>query len=256
MASKKARKRTARNMEKVRSTWYSPRLRQDVTVARFGHYGAPLLLFPTAGGDAEECERMLMIQALSPLIDAGRLKVYSPDSVAGRAWIDKDQSAGSKAWVQNQYDAYVYNELVPAIRYDCRTPGIEIFTAGASLGAFNALTSLCRHPDAFKTAICMSGTFDLTGWMDGHHPVDLHLASPVHFLPYLAEGDQLERLRRRFVVLACGEGRWERPSNSWGAAAVLGQRGVPNRVDVWGQGHDHDWPTWREMLPKYLSEMV
>ena len=40
-------------MEKVRATWYSPRLRQDVSVARFGHYGAPLLLFPTAGGDAE-----------------------------------------------------------------------------------------------------------------------------------------------------------------------------------------------------------
>ena len=121
-------------MEKVRSTWYSPHLRREVTVARFGHYGAPLLLFPTAGGDAEECERMLMIRALSPLIDAGRLKVYSPDSVAGQTWIDKNVSASHKAWVQNQYDSYVYHELVPAIRADCRTPNIELITAGASLG--------------------------------------------------------------------------------------------------------------------------
>jgi esterase/lipase superfamily enzyme len=29
---------------------------------------------------------------------------------------------------------------------------------------------------------------------------------------------------------------------------------VPNRVDLWGPDHDHDWPTWREMLPKYLAE--
>ncbi len=243
-------------MEKVRATWYSPRLRQDVSVARFGHYGAPLLLFPTAGGDAEECERMLMIRALRPLIDAGKLKVYSCDSIAGQAWIDKGLSARHKAWVQNQFDGYVFNELLPAIRSDCRSPDIELYTAGASLGAFNALMSICRHPEAFKTAICMSGTFDLSGWMDGHHPVDFHHASPVHFLPYLADGPQLERLRQRFVVLACGEGRWETPRNSWGAASALGKRGIPNRVDLWGQGHDHDWPTWREMLPKYLTEML
>ena len=39
-------------------------------------------------------------------------------------------------------------------------------------------------------------------------------------------------------------------------AHVLGLRHVPNRVDLWGPQHDHDWPTWREMLPKYLDELV
>jgi len=244
-------------MEKLRSTWYSPRLRRDVTVARFGHYGAPLLLFPTAGGDAEECERMLMIRALRPLIDAGRLKVYSPDSIAGMAWIDRDLHARHKAWVQNQYDGYVYEELLPAIRRDCHSDDIEVLTAGASIGAFNALASVCRHPDAFKAAICMSGTYDLTGWMDGHHPLDIHYASPLHFVPHLDEhSDHLRRLRQRLVILACGEGRWENPPGAWRVAAALGGRGVPNRVDLWGPHHDHDWPTWREMLPKYLAEMT
>ena len=243
-------------MEKLRSTWYSTRLRKNVTAVRFGHYGAPLLLFPTAGGDAEECERMLMIRALSPLIDAGRLKVYSCDSVAGQTWIDKNTSPGHKAWVQNQYDGYVYEELVPHIRRDCDSSDIEILTAGASLGGFNAVASVCRHPDVFKAAVSMSGTFDFTGWMDGQHPVDFHMASPIHFLRHLEEGHQLRALRRRLIILAVGEGRWERPSNSWGMANVLGQRGVPNRVDMWGRNHDHDWPSWREMLPKYMSEMV
>lgn len=241
-------------MEKVRHTWYSPRLQQEVTVARWGHYGQPLLLFPTAGGDAEECERMLMIRALSPLIDAGRLKVYSPDSVAGRAWINHSFSPVHRAWVQNQYDGYVYNELVPLIRQDCNSTDIEIITSGASLGAFNAVASLVRHPDAFKLAIGMSGTYDLTGWMDGAHTLDFHFASPLHFLPTLAEGEHLQRLRRRFVIIALGEGRWENPRGAWSMASVLGSRGVPNRVDLWGRDHDHDWPTWREMLPKYLGE--
>lgn len=243
-------------MEKVRHTWYSPRLQQEVTVARWGHYGQPLLLFPTAGGDAEECERMLMIRALEPLISAGRIKVFSPDSVAGRAWINDQFSPVHKAWVQNQYGEYVFQELVPLIRQDCRSPDIEIVTAGASLGAFNAVASLARRPDIFKLAIGMSGTYDLSGWMDGVHTLDFHFASPLHFLPSLAEGDQLRRLRRRFAILALGEGRWENPRQSWSMAQVLGSRGVPNRVDLWGRDHDHDWPTWREMLPKYLGELT
>jgi esterase/lipase superfamily enzyme len=86
------------------------------------------------------------------------------------------------------------------------------------------------------------------------HTLDLHYFSPIHFLPTLPEGEQLDRLRRRLVILAVGEGRWETPGNSWEMAAVLGRRGVPNRVDLWGQDHDHDWPTWRAMLPKYLDD--
>ena len=53
------------------SRWWSPRLECDVTVARWGHWGMPVLLFPTAGGDADEFERMDVIGALWPLIEAG-----------------------------------------------------------------------------------------------------------------------------------------------------------------------------------------
>jgi esterase/lipase superfamily enzyme len=34
----------------------------------------------------------------------------------------------------------------------------------------------------------------------------------------------------------------------------MGARGIPNRVDDWGPGVDHDWPTWLAMCPKYLGE--
>jgi esterase/lipase superfamily enzyme len=42
-------------------------------MARWGTFGTPVLLFPTAGGDFEEIERFLMIKVLSPLIDAGKI---------------------------------------------------------------------------------------------------------------------------------------------------------------------------------------
>ena len=56
-----------------KSTWYSERMRSEATLARWGVVGQPVLMFPTAGGDAEEIERFLMIRALGPLIEAGRV---------------------------------------------------------------------------------------------------------------------------------------------------------------------------------------
>ena len=96
------------------SSWYSPRLEREITVARWGHYGAPLLVFPTAGGDALEIERMLMIDALGPALEAGRIKVYSVDSVAGRAWAEK-KPADYCTRLQNAFDACIAEEVVPAI---------------------------------------------------------------------------------------------------------------------------------------------
>ncbi|GMV40272.1 MAG: hypothetical protein AMXMBFR64_19880 [Myxococcales bacterium] len=241
---------------KLKTGWYSNRVGREVGVVRYGTYGRPVLLFPTAGGDCEEAERMRLIAALWPLIEAGRIKVYSCDSVAGRTWVDSGASGAHKAWMQNRFDEFVAQELVPAIRTDCKSDDIEIITAGASFGAFNAVAALCRHPDAFCTAIGMSGTYDLSPWNNGEHTFDFHVSSPVHFLPYMEEGPLLEQLRRRFVLLVSGQGRWESPGQAWGIANALGSRGVPNRVILWGHEWDHDWPTWRVMLPYYLNELT
>ncbi|MEM9402037.1 MAG: alpha/beta hydrolase-fold protein [Pseudomonadota bacterium] len=235
--------------------WYSGRVKQEVRLVRWGHYGTPVLLFPTAGGDAEEIERFLMIDALRPLIDAGRIKVYSTDSLAGRAWFSGEHSAEYCAKLQNAFDAMIYHEITPAIRTDCQSDGIEIIAAGASIGAFNSVATLCRHPDAYKLAIAMSGTFDLSKYLKGEFYADFYFSSPLHYLPDLS-GPQLDLLRTRTVLLPTGEGKWEDIGESWRIANLLGQKGIPNRVDSWGPDYDHDWVTWREMLPKYLDEFA
>lgn len=241
---------------KSASRWYSPRVQRDVGVVRWGHYGRPVLLFSTAGGDAEEAERFLMVEALAGLLEAGRIKLYACDSVAGRAWTGREGSPLERARLQNGFDSFVYEELVPAIRRDCAGWEGDIVVAGASIGAFNAVAALCRHPDVFQRAVGMSGTYDLSVWLDGAWSDDFYYSSPLHFLPGLEDVDLLESLRRCFVILATGEGRWEAPDESWRLAAVLGEKGIPNRVDSWGPAFDHDWPTWRMMLPRYLEEIL
>jgi esterase/lipase superfamily enzyme len=233
--------------------WRSPQVEQDVQLVRWGSYGTPVLLFPTAGGDAEEVERFHLIGALRRLIEGGRIKVYSTDSVAGKAWISRQHSAEFCAQLQNRFDALVYREILPAIRQDCQTPDIEVIAAGASIGAFNAVATVCRHPDAFRLAVAMSGTYDLSKYLEGRFIQDFYFASPLHFLPGL-EGPLLEQLRQRLILLPSGEGDYEDIGESWRMAAALGTKGIPNRVDPWGADWHHNWVTWRAMLPYYLEE--
>jgi len=234
--------------------WRSERMGRDITLARWGTYGVPVLVLATAGGDAEEVERHHLIAHLQPLIDAGRVKVYSCDSVAGKAMTEHEGSPQFQMWLFNQFHQAIANEVVPAIYADC---GGEqpIVVAGASIGAFNSLALICRYPELFGAAIGMSGTYGIDKFLGNDYSDDLYFASPMHFLPGL-DGPKLDLLRTREIILASGSGEWEDVGESWRAAEVLGSKGIPNRVDDWGPGYKHDWPTWWAMLPQYLGELL
>ena len=238
----------------TRLRWYSHRVECEVTLARWGYWGQPVLVLPTAGGDAEEVERWLMIKTLAPLLGEGRIKVYSCDSVAGQAWFSKEGSLEHRMWLMNQFEEYVRHEVVPAIYMDCQSDGIPIWSVGASIGALFAVALVCRYPDAFHRAVGMSGTYDLMQFADSDFFThDYFVATPSRFLGAL-NGPHLEVLKRRFVLLASGEGRAENIGESWHMAHLLGARGIPNWVDSWGPEWHHDWPTWRAMLPKFLDD--
>lgn len=236
-------------------TWHSDRLDSELTLSRWGEVGTPVLVFPSAGGSAVEIEQMGLIDALGLLLADERIKVYSVDSVAGRSILER-QDSGHAAWLQNQFEGAVRWEVFPQIWEDCKADeSLEVITAGSSYGAFYAVAALCRYPDIVSSAIGMSGTYDLTPWLDGAWSDDFYYASPIHYLPGLPDGDQLERLRSRFVLIATGTGAWEKPGESWWMGDVLGSKGIPNRVDNW-PGWEHDWPTWHAMLPGYLHELL
>jgi esterase/lipase superfamily enzyme len=238
------------------TTWYSTRVERDVTLARWGHYGTPVLVFPTAGGDAEEIERFHLVDATGELLGAGRVKLYSCESVNGRVLLAGEGDGRHRTRMLIQFLDYIRREVVPAIRADCHAPDIEIVTAGSSIGAYNSLAVLCRSPEVFRAAVGMSGTYDLTRFLHGPVDDDFIASSPVHFLSRLDEDSPLlSQLRSRLVILATGQGAHEDAGESWKAAHELGARGVPNRVDLWGPEWPHDWQTWRAMLPHYLDSL-
>jgi len=235
--------------------WFSGRLQEEITVVRWGTFGRPVLIFPSAGGDAEEIERHGLVDACGPLLTDGQVKLYSADSVAGRAMVAKAGSAEHRMWVLNQFHECIRHEVVPAIHADLGSQEMGVIAGGASIGAFNAVAVLCRYPDVFSAAIGMSGSYRIERFYDEASSQDLYFSAPLQFLPGL-DGPQLELLRARFAILASGSGRWENTGESWQMASALGAKRIPNRVDDWGAEWDHEWTTWRAMLPQYLAELA
>jgi esterase/lipase superfamily enzyme len=82
-------------MQKIVSSWHSPSLDKNMPIASYGHYGFALLLIPTAAADYLEYERFQLIDALAPMINAGKLKVFSIDSINKESWMNTQERSNS-----------------------------------------------------------------------------------------------------------------------------------------------------------------
>lgn len=233
--------------------WYSPRLNKNMEIAVYGHFGFALLMLPTAAADYLEYERFHLISALEPFIAAGKVKVFSINSINSEAWLNNRMHPRHKAIRHQQFNAYVEEEVVPFIRTHSsnETP---IVTTGASLGALHAANLYFRRPDLFGGTIAMSGVYDLTTYTKGYYDEDVYFNSPIHYMPNLQDDFYLPRLRgARHIHILTGSGDYEDPEGSRKLSDILHSRGIPHELDIWGWDMRHDWPTWRAMLPHYVE---
>ncbi len=242
-------------MRHEEKSWYSPALERDMAVAQWGREGKALLLFPTSGADHMDHARFKLIDALSPLIDEGRLQVFSANSVSRDTWNSRTATPRYKSKMAARYDRYLVDELLPWVRYASNNGGQKIAVAGASLGAYVAVNAGAKHPDWIDLTIGMSGWYEMDAFMGAWRDDDFYFNSPLHFLPNLGEGYQLGHLRKSLFILANGGGRWEHLDQARKLADALIDKRVPTRLEVWGPQWDHDWPTWRNMLPHFMDQM-
>ena len=195
--------------------WHSPILGQDMPIVSYGHWGHPLLLFPTAAADFLENERFGLIGSLDAALDAGRVRVFSINSINNQAWMDSSLPVPEQARRQNLYARYVEEEVVPYIRNACQSPDLRIATSGASFGAFHAANTLFRRPDLFDATIAMSGFYDLgPDYLHGYGDDNVYFNNPASYVPNL-EGHPLDLLQTASeILLLTGQGAYEAPHAS------------------------------------------
>lgn len=237
--------------------WYSERLGMKMPIVRYGSWGRPLLLLPTASGDFLEAERMYLIKSLEPLMLAGRVTVFSIDSINPWSWMNDSLPIGRKARNHALFSSYVEEEVVPHIRNVLQNGSARIGVTGASFGAFYAANSFFRRPDLFDTLIAMSGFFDLApGYLGGYHDENVYFNNPTEFVPNIPDGRAMDLIRHSQIHIVSGRGAWERPDKSEAFSRVLSRRGIAHNLELWGHDVNHDWPWWRKMLPHYVENRL
>jgi len=233
---------------------YSPTIGTAGTVAVFGHYGRPLLAFPSESGKAYDWRDMGMIGAVESLIDAGRVKVYCVDSFDAASWSANHLGLEERAREHGRYEAWILEQVVPFIHH---TTGGEIMMAGSSLGAFHAANFALKRADVFPLAICMSGNYDPSSWNGwGERGEQTYFNNPIDYVAHLG-GDHLEWMRSQLsLLLVCGQGQWEDTTGALAStrrlAELLAEKGIRHELDLWGYDVPHDWPSWQAQLAHHL----
>jgi esterase/lipase superfamily enzyme len=195
-------------------------------VVTHGHYGRPVLVFPSERGSAWDYESNGMVAAVGGLVEAGRVKLYCVDGFdSGERW---------------RYEAWILDQVVPFIHEDLGGPQ-DILATGCSMGAFHSANFVLRRADLIPAAICLSGNYEfgVTG----------EVAS--------FGGDHLDWIRSRAsFLLVCGQGQWEDTTGALDStrhlAQLLGEKGIRHELDLWGHDVPHDWPSWRAQIAHHL----
>ena len=226
------------------------------TVIRYGHWGRPVLVFPSEQGRATDFEGNGMLDAVAGLVEAGRVKFYCVDSNDASSWSNRDIPLEERARRHGSYEAWIHESVLPWIYADCGGEA-EVATLGCSLGAFHAANFALKRADRFPLALCLSGNYDPSAWNGwGERGTGTYFNNPIDYVDHL-HGDHLDWLRGHVsLLLVCGQGQWEDTTGALPStkklAGMLGDKGIPHELDLWGHDVPHDWPSWRAQLAHHM----
>jgi esterase/lipase superfamily enzyme len=225
------------------------------TVLVYGHWGRPVLAFPSEQGPCWQYEERGMVEAIAPLLDAGRVKLYCVDSYDSQSWQRHDVPLEERARRHGFYEWWILERVAPWIAAEAGGAH-EIVVTGVSFGAYHAANFALKRADRFPLAICQSGVYDVSvvGW--GERGDSVYFNNPADYVGHLG-GDHLDWLRGRVsLLLVCGSGQWEDTTGALESTKSFGEllssKGIPCEVDVWGPEFPHDWESWRAQLAHHL----
>ena len=235
-------------MKREYHKWFSPSLGREMELLTFGHTGLPALVFPTSCGRFFEFEDRGMVNVVAEKIEQGHLQLFCVDSVDSESWYNRNVAPRWRIARHLQYEQYILQEVGSLIR-QCGSSNLAAI--GCSFGGYHAANIALRHPDIFSSFLSMSGAFDPSNFLSGYYDNDTYFNIPLHYLPNMNDGWFLDRYRHNTYVLATGvhDQCWNQNER---LAHVMQSKGIPVRLDVWGDNTGHDWPSWQKMMQAYL----
>ncbi len=219
----------------------------------FGHAGQALIAFPSQDGRARDWEGFGMIDAVSDLLESGRLLLICVDSIDWQSWTNRALPVGDRARRHGVYHRYIVEEVIPFARQESGAD--SVWTTGCSMGAYHAANVFFRRPDLVDGLIAISGLYQPRLFVGDYSDDEVYFNSPLYYLPGLNDPWHLEQYRRSRIIFCAGQGAWEDESleDTRQMQQILESKGVPAQFDYWGHDVEHHWYWWQKMLRHHLQ---
>ncbi|MFN3589802.1 MAG: alpha/beta fold hydrolase [Spirosomataceae bacterium] len=235
-------------MQESYHSYYSHILGKEIEFMVSGHWGYPILLFPTSMGNTYQNRDFGLIHTIEDLIEAGKVKVYSVDSIDFQSFYNKELPPNIKIYNYNLYTRFLHEEFVPMIQRTCQVHRIAV--AGCSFGGFHAANYAFKYPDTVNQLISMSGAFSISSFMNGYFDDNVYFNNPVDYLP------KRDSWIYDHMQIILGTSDWDicRQDNL-SLSHLLAGKGIDHWFDEkkWAP---HDWPLWRTMFPEYVRSFI
>lgn len=241
---------------------YSPALNREMECKVYGHAGRPVLFIPCQDGRFFDFENFHMTDVWAPWIDAGKVMVFSIDTIDKESWSD---SQGDPRWRIERYEQwirYITDEMVPFMREMVNQrngwegyPGIMVF--GCSLGATHAANLYLRRPDLFDRLLALSGIYTAEYGFGSYMDDLVYTNSPVHYMENMPEDHPyIDLFNKKKAVICAGQGPWELPESTRRLGEIFQEKGISVWVDLWGYDCSHDWCWWYKQVEYFVPYLL
>lgn len=239
-------------------SWYSDRVKRNMSIKIYGHYGVPIIVFPCQGKQSDDFSNNGMIDTLSPLINEGKIKLFCLDSNDGDTVSYKGWDKAHAAYLLEQYHQYVIEEVLPFI-YLKQGGKCLPYLMGCSMGGGHASNNFFRRPELFSGFLSISGRFDLASFFDGYQNDDVYNNSPTEYMANISNDHPYINIynSKRMIALV-GQGSYEHLvlySNYW-LKDICNSKGINAWIDIKDQSFIHDWCSWKEYALHYVNLLI
>jgi len=225
--------------------YYSHILGRDIPVEKTGHWGYPILMFPTTQGSYLQNRDFGLNASIYHLVDQGKVKLYNVQTLDAETLYGKHLPTDIKIHNYELYVQFLIKEFIPYLQNENNCH--RIATAGCSFGGFHAANVSFRAPDMVSHIFALSAAFSIRSFAPGSEDDRIYFNSPNE---YLRNADGW-KFHHQHVVL--GTSDWDicKPQNQE-IAGILSNKNIPHWYDEkkWAK---HDWPLWCMAFPEYVG---
>ena len=225
--------------------YYSNTLSRNINLEVTGHWGHPIIMFPSSGGQFTQNTDFGLIGSVMNFIEEGKVKIYNVESIDMMSFYNDHMDSNTKIHNYELYMQFIKNELIPYIQRECNAHRIGV--SGVSFGGFHAANTAFRFPDLISHYIGMSAAFNIRSMAPQSDDIRIYYNCPDEYMRH-EDGWKYDHMQ-----MVLGTSDWDIClDKNRHMSGILKSKGIAHWYDE-KKWMDHDWPLWKMMFPQYLS---